>query len=147
MITDCHVHIQPVEMFKPAALAAMKKKRANFDDIIEFCRSPKKFLHHLDQIGVERAVLINYVAPEVIGFTPDVNQFIANYVKQNPKRLISCGSVHPRHTQDARHDMEHIVKLAIRMIKIHPPHQLLYPNDYLNGMKDLEIIYRVAEEN
>ena len=82
MITDCHVHIQPLEMFKPAALEAMKKKRANFDQVIEFCRSPKAFLKHLDSIGVERAVLINYVAPEVIGFTPAVNQFVADYVKE-----------------------------------------------------------------
>jgi len=147
MITDCHVHIQPVEMFKPAALATMKRKRANFDQVIEFCRSPKKFLQHLDQIGIDRAVLINYVAPELIGFTPAVNAFVANYVKEDPKRLIPCGSVHPRHTTNAERDMEQIVRLGIRMIKIHPPHQLLYPNDYLNGVKELETIYRAAEQN
>ena len=33
------------------------------------------------------------------------------------------------------------------MIKIHPPHQLLFPNDYLSGVKELEIIYRAAEAN
>ena len=48
MITDCHIHIQPVEMFKPGALAAMKKKRANFEQIVEFCGSPRAFLKHLD---------------------------------------------------------------------------------------------------
>ena len=32
-------------------------------------------------------------------------------------------------------------------IKIHPPHQLLYANDYLNGVKELETIYRTAEAN
>jgi predicted TIM-barrel fold metal-dependent hydrolase len=147
MITDCHVHIQPVEMFKPAALATMKRKRANFDEVVEFCRSPKKFLHHLDQIGIDRAVLINYVAPELMGFTPEVNTFVANYVKENPKRLIPCGSVDPRHSTDVQRDMEEIVRLGIRMIKIHPPHQLLYPNDYLNEVKSLAIIYKVAEEH
>ncbi|PYY09266.1 MAG: amidohydrolase, partial [Acidobacteria bacterium] len=147
MITDCHVHIQPVEMFKPAALAVMKKKRANFDEIVEFCHSPKKFLHHLDQIGIDRAVLINYVAPELMGFTPEVNEFVANYVKEDAKRLIPCGSVDPRHTRNVERDMEHLVRLGIRMIKVHPPHQLLYPNDYLNGVKELETIYRVAEQN
>ncbi len=146
-ITDCHVHIQPIEMFKPAALETMKRQRANFDQIVEFCRSPKGFLKHLDQAGIERAVLINYVAPELMGFTPAVNEFVANYVKEDPKRLIPCGSVHPRHTSNAQRDMEHIVRLGIRMIKIHPPHQLLFPNDYLNGVKELEVIYRVAEQN
>ena len=147
MITDCHIHIQPVEMFKPEALAAMKKKRENFAQIEEFCRSPKAFLKHLDACGIDRAVLINYVAPEVIGFTAGVNQFVADYVKEDPRRLIPCGSLHPRHTRNIMADVEQLVKLGIRMIKIHPPHQLLFPNAYLSGMKELEIIYRAAEAN
>ena len=67
MITDCHIHIQPLDMFKPAALELMKRKRANYDQIVEYCASPKAFLKYLDQSGIDRAVLINYVAPEVIG--------------------------------------------------------------------------------
>jgi predicted TIM-barrel fold metal-dependent hydrolase len=134
LITDCHIHIQPLEMFKPHALELMKKKRANFDQIVEFSRSPKAFLKHLDESGIDRAVLINYVAPEVIGFTNGVNQFISDYVKENPKRLLSCGSLHPRHTRNIEADVEQLLRLKLRMIKIHPPHQLLYPNDYLNGV-------------
>ena len=147
LITDCHIHIQPMEMFKPAALELMKKKRANFDQVLEFCRSPKAFLKHMDAIGLDRAVLINYVAPDLMGFTAEVNRFITDYVKEDPKRLIPCGSVHPRHSSDVQRDMEEIVRMGIRMIKIHPPHQLLYPNDYLNGVKELGVIYRVAEAN
>lgn len=92
-------------------------------------------------------MLINYVAPEVIGFTAGVNQFVADYVKEDPRRLIPCGSLHPRHTANIMADVEHLVRLGIRLIKIHPPHQLLYPNDYLRGVKELEIIYRAAEAN
>ncbi len=147
MITDCHVHIQPLELFKPTALELMKKKRANFAEIETYCRSPKAFLNYLDRCGVERAALINYVAPEVIGFTSAVNQFVSDYVKENPKRLIACGSLHPRHTKNILADVEEILRLGIRMIKIHPPHQLLYPNDYVHGVKELEIIYRAAEAN
>jgi len=147
MITDCHIHIQPLEQFKPDALALMKKSRRDFSQIEEYCRSPKAFLKYLDDSGVDRAVLINYVAPEVIGFTPAVNEFIANYVKADPKRLLPCGSVHPRHTPNVLADMEQVIRLGIRLIKIHPPHQLLYPNDYVKGVKELEIIYRAAEAN
>jgi predicted TIM-barrel fold metal-dependent hydrolase len=147
MITDCHIHIQPLEMFKPEALRLMKAKRPEFPQIEEFCRSPRAFLHHLDKAGIDRAVLINYVAPEVIGFTAGVNQFVADYVKEDPRRLIPCGSLHPRHSTNIMADVEHLVRLGIRLIKIHPPHQLLYPNDYLRGVKELEIIYRAAEAN
>ena len=147
MITDCHIHIQPMEMFKPHALELMKNKRANFEQIEEFCRSPKAFLKYLDRSGFDRAMLINYVAPEVIGFTSGVNQFVADYVKENPNRLLSCGSLHPRHTANVLADVEQILQLGLKMIKIHPPHQLLFPNDYLRGVKELEIIYRAAEAN
>ncbi len=134
-------------MFKPAALALMKAKRANFAEIESYNRSPTAFLKYLDGCGVERAALINYVAPEVIGFGPEINQFVADYTKENPRRLISCGSVHPRHTKNILADVEHILRLGIRMIKIHPPHQLLFPNDYVHGVKELEMIYRAAEAN
>ena len=33
MITDCHVHIAPVELFKPEALALMKNSRKDFERI------------------------------------------------------------------------------------------------------------------
>lgn len=147
MITDCHIHIEPLELFKPSALALIRGKRKNFDEIEEYCRSPKAFLKYLDRCGVDRAVLINYVAPEVMGLTSAVNQFVADYTQYDPKRLISCGSLHPRHTSNIMADVEHILRLGIRLIKIHPPHQLLFPNDYLHGVKELEIIYRAAEAN
>ena len=134
-------------MFKPEALRLMKAKRPEFPQIEEFCRSPRAFLHHMDKAGIDRAVLINYVAPEVIGFTAGVNQFVADYVKEDPRRLIPCGSLHPRHSANIMADVEHLVRLGIRLIKIHPPHQLLYPNDYLRGVNELEIIYRAAEAN
>ena len=146
-ITDCHIHIQPVEMFKAGPLEVMKKARGHYDDILEYCRSPKALLKYLDSIGVDRAVLINYVAPETMGFTHEVNQWVANYCKADPKRLISCGSVHPRHSLNVQQDMDEIIRLGIRLIKVHPPHQLMFANDYLNGMKELEIVYRAAEAN
>jgi len=147
LITDCHIHIAPLEFFKPHALELIKHKRANFDEIVEYCRSPKAFLKYLDRCGVDRAALINYVAPEVIGFTSAVNQWVSDYTKYDPKRLLSCGSLHPRHTSNIMADVERVLRLGLRMIKIHPPHQLLFPNDYLNGVKELEIIYRAAEAN
>ena len=146
-ITDCHIHIQPLELFKPEALALMKRTRPNWAQVEEVSRSPQAFLKHLDAAGIERAVLINYVAPDVIGFTNAVNEFITGYCKTDPKRLLPCGSLHPRHTQNIMADVDHVLRLGLRLIKIHPPHQLLYPNDYQRGVKELEIIYRAAEAN
>src|SRR5580692_2155016 len=98
MITDCHIHIESIELFKLLSLAVIKHNSAYFDDIDEYCLSPKAFRIYLERCDVDRAALINYVAPEVIGFTSAVNQFVSDYTKYDPKRLISCGSLHPRHT-------------------------------------------------
>jgi predicted TIM-barrel fold metal-dependent hydrolase len=147
LLTDCHIHIQPVEMFKPAALEVMKRARGRYDDVLEYCRSPHAMLRYMDSIGLERAVLINYVAPDTMGFTAEVNQWVVDYCKEDPKRLIPCGSVHPRHSKNVRADMEEVLGLGIRLLKIHPPHQLLYPNEYLNGVKELRTIYELAEKH
>jgi len=148
LITDCHVHIQPFELLlSPPALELMKKHQPDFDRVLEFTRSPKAFLKYMDEVGLDRAVLINAAAPDVTGFPPGLNAMAANYAKANPKRLLSCGSFHPRYSTNAMADIDEIVRLGLRLIKIHPPHQLFYPNDYLNGMKELELLYRAAQSN
>ena len=148
MITDCHVHIQPFELLlSPPALEVMKKQRPDFDRVMEFARSPKAFLKYMDAVGLDRAVLINAAAPEVTGFPAGLNAMAANYAKENPRRLLSCGSLHPRHSANALADIEEIIRLGLRLIKIHPPHQLFYPNDYLRGMKELELLYGAAQSN
>jgi uncharacterized protein len=147
LITDCHVHIHPMEMFRPGALKLVKHNRPNFDQIVEFGHSPASFLKYLDEAGVDRVVLINYIAPDFIGFTPTINEWVADYTKENPRRLISCGGLHPRQSQNIMAEVEQFLRLKIRAIKLHPPHQLLYPNDYLQGVKELEVIYRAAEAN
>jgi len=148
VITDCHIHIQPFELLlSPPALELMRKDQPDFDQVLEFTRSPRAFLKYIDKAGLDRAVLINAAAPDVTGYPPGLNALAAKYAKEDPKRLISCGSLHPRHSLNVAADIEEIVRLGLRLIKIHPPHQLFYPNDYLQGMKGLELLYRAAESN
>ena len=125
----------------------MRKHQPDFDRVLEFTRSPKAFLRYMDEAGLDRAVLINAAAADVTGYPAGLNAQAAQYVKENPERLISCGSLHPRHSRNIMADIEEIVRLGLRLIKIHPPHQFFYPNDYLKGMKELELLYRAAESN
>jgi len=148
LITDCHIHIQPFELLlSSGALGLMKKGQSDFERVMEFTRSPKAFLNHMDEVGLNRAVLINAAAPEVTGFPAGLNAMAAKYAKEDPRRLLSCGSLHPRYSTNALADIEEIVRLGLRLIKIHPPHQLFYPNDYLRGMKELELLYGAAQSN
>ena len=75
----------------------------------------------MDREGVERAALINYVAPEVMGFDASANDWVARYVGGHEDRLLAVGSVHPRHAADAGAETRRIFALGIRMLKIHPP--------------------------
>src|SRR5512143_338286 len=109
MITDCHVHIQPFELLRsPPALELMKKHQADFDRVLEFTRSPKAFLKYMDKAGLDRAVLISSASPEVTGYPAGLNALAAKYAKEDPQRLIPCGSLHPRHSPNALADIEEI---------------------------------------
>ena len=123
-IFDCHVHIQPWEQFRPSAREIMARDRPDAERVRRALADPAELLRLLDEEGVERAALINYVAPEVMGFTASANDWISHYTRDHRDRLLPVGSVHPRHTRDPRGDARRLFdELGIRMLKVHPPHQ------------------------
>ncbi len=142
---DVHIHIQPLEMLTPDAARAFGAHHADWASVRDIVADPAKFLEYLDQVGVEKAALINYVSPNVMGFTAEVNDWVAKYVRYNPDRLIACGSVHPRFTKDCASEVNRLVDLGIRMLKVHPPHQLIYPNEYRENLPQQAKIYEGAE--
>lgn len=145
-IIDIHIHIQPWEQLRPAAQEKMRAGRADLEALLEFIKSPKAFLAFLDRNGVERAGLINYPSPELMGFTAATNDFVAAYCKENPWRLIAFGGVHPRFCANVDAEMTRLLRLGIRCLKVHPPHQAIAANAYRLGDKAQEAIYRRAEK-
>ncbi len=142
-VTDFHVHINPLWEMLPDAVALLSHiDRSN----AKFVEDPKAFLDYLDASGVERAVLINYVAPEVIGYTEGANTFVSEYVRADPGRLVAVGGIRPDHPDPAR-EVHHLVHdLGIRALKLHPPHQLFRPNGYVDGENPrLRDLYEACE--
>jgi predicted TIM-barrel fold metal-dependent hydrolase len=146
-IIDIHVHIMPYHMMKPSAFALIRRGRSDLDEVERYTNDPRAFLGLLDRLGVERAGLINYVAPEIIGFTPAVNDWIANYCKAAPDRLLAFGGVLPGTVPDPGAEVDRMAKLGIRAIKLHPSHQKLSPNGFLDGNRGLAAIYERAQAN
>ncbi len=146
-IIDIHIHIQPLHMFKPEALALIQRGRKDYADVERYSQSPAEFLKFLDQLEIERAGLINYVSPEVIGFPPAVNDWIADYCKADPKRLIAFGSVHPKYVADPGAEVDRLAKIGIRGLKVHPSHQIFSPNAYRDGFGPLAAVYARAQAN
>ncbi len=146
-VIDIHIHIQPLHMFKPAALELIRRGRKDYGDVEKYSADPQAFLRFLDELEIERAGLINYVSPDIMGFTPDVNDWIAKYCSANPKRLLAFGSVHPRAVPDAGAEVDRVAKLGIRALKLHPSHQLITPNSYREGFGPLAAMYERAQSN
>jgi len=146
-ITDVHTHLEPYENLKPTVFETMRKTMPDFDATARRMKDPRNFLQLLDEVGVDRACLINYAAPEVMGLGLDVNAFVSKYASEDPKRLLAFGGIHPSLTKDPEGDVERLAsKYELRGLKIHPPHQLFAPNAYVDGkMPNLWKMYRAAE--
>lgn len=144
---DAHVHVQPWRQVKPEALALMKGRRTDTAHVAACMDDPATFLRLLDAAGVERAVLVNYVSPTVIGFDVSVNEWIATYCKGHEDRLIAMGSVHPLYQKSPGAEVERLRDLGIRALKIHPPHQEFAANAYRTGeIPHLATVYGKAEQ-
>lgn len=147
-VVDTHIHVQPWAMLRPEVAAQMKARRADLATIEEAFRDPERLLRVLDDEGVDAACLVNYVAPEVMGFTAEVNAWVADYCRGHGGRLLPIGSVHPRFTSDPAGDVDRLIDLGIRALKIHPPHMLFPVNGYRNGsgLDALGVIYARSQE-
>jgi len=145
-VFDCHVHVQPWEQMHPQTRALMASGRPDLPEIQRALSDPDELLRLMDREGVERAALINYVAPEVMGFTAEANDWVSRYVRGREDRLYAVGSVHPRHVGDAGAATRRLFEeLGIRMLKIHPPHQVFAANAYRDGLEGLGAVYAEAE--
>ena len=142
-IFDAHIHVQPWQMVKPEVLAMIDDpSHANAKDVLS---SPDNLLRFLDAEGVDRACCINYVSPDVMGFTCEVNDWIANFTREHRDRLVPVGSVNPLHEMDVRAEISRVLDLGIGMIKIHPPHQLFSPNAYRGELWQLAFAIDLRE--
>lgn len=143
-VFDVHIHVLPWEMLHPAALALMDDEAHR--GVRDVLRNPETLLRLLDQNDVERACCINYVSPDVMGFTREVNDWIARFTRDHRDRLLPVGSVNPLHERNVADEIERVLDLGIRLIKIHPPHQLFAANAYRFELPSLAAVYRACEE-
>jgi len=145
-ITDVHIHIQPWRDLKPRVQEVMRRgKEDHWDFLLSVMDDPKALLQIMDQAGVWRVGLVNYPSPDIMGFTNTTNDFAARYASADAQRLLPYGGVHPRFTTDPAGDVDRLLSLGIRLLKIHPNHQAFPANAYTQGLDALATIYRRCE--
>jgi predicted TIM-barrel fold metal-dependent hydrolase len=145
VITDAHIHVQPWWELKPAVLDVMTRGRSDVDELQQIMKSPAHLLRRLDADGIERAVLVNYPSPDLMGFSHRVNEYVAEYCRAAPDRLVPMGGVHPRFTEDAAAEVRRAAELGVKALKIHPPHMQVEPNAYRHGLGALRALYEEAQ--
>lgn len=145
-IIDAHVHVNPWHWIKPGVLETLRRTNPGFDQFAAYSKDARLFLDRMDEEGVERAFLINYISPDVVGYPPETNAWIHEYASADPKRLIPFGGFHPDVTKDPRRAAEELFsKYEVRGVKIHPPHMLVAPNAYLDSAPGLRDLYEECQ--
>jgi hypothetical protein len=132
-------------MMKPAARRTFLVRKPDPAAIEALSEDPAALLRHMDAEGIERAGLINYVSPDVIGFDGGVNAWAARYAAADPSRLIAFGSIDPRTTDGVGEAVDRLLEMGIRALKVHPPHQLIAANAYLDALPQLAELYERAQ--
>jgi len=144
-VIDAHIHIQPFHMMKPDVRHAFWHKKENREELEGLADDPAKLLRQMDADGIERVGLINYVSPDLMGFTDAVNAWMVRYASADPSRLLAFGSVNPRFSTDTAGDVERVLDMGVRALKVHPPHQIFRANAYQDSLPHLAHLYRIAE--
>jgi predicted TIM-barrel fold metal-dependent hydrolase len=147
-VTDLHVHIQPWRDLKPAVAEVMKRgKETHFAFLMDLMNDPAMLLTLMDEQRIHRVGMVNYPSPDLMGFGDSTNEFAVRYAEAAPERLLPYGGVHPLFTKNAARDVEHLVELGTRVVKIHPPHQRVPANAYTDGLDSLAEIYGTCEKH
>jgi hypothetical protein len=145
-VTDAHIHIQPFQMMPPPIAATFWTGKANREELESYAADPRRLLAKMDEEQIDRVGLINYVSPDLMGFTDEANPWMIRYASADPKRLIAFGSVNPRFTKDVAGETARVIERGARALKVHPPHQLYRANAYQDRLPALADLYRVAQD-
>lgn len=131
---------------KPDVRARMAKGRGDFADLERMMRNPASVLDRMDEAGIARIGVINYVSPALMGFTREVNPYVADLARAAPERLIPFGGVDPTADGSVSDEVERLWDLGVKAIKFHPPHQEIAANAYREDSPGLAEMYGRAEE-
>ncbi|MDH5401000.1 MAG: amidohydrolase family protein [Candidatus Heimdallarchaeota archaeon] len=144
---DCHIHFHdPLKTDEQIKLIMLNE----FPMLKSFLDNPNdntKLLEMMDQVNCKRSWIINYESPRVMGYDLSTLDWVSNFCEDSDKRLIPVGGIHPGLHEDAHQIMRNYFESGLLMgLKVHGPHQLIYPNAYTGGLIAQEKLYQTMEE-
>lgn len=121
-VIDSHCHIYPEKIVDKAVAGT-----DNFYGVKSYCRGTvKDLMEQGETAGIDRFIV------QSVATTPkqvaSINNFIANEVSLNPEKLTGLGTLHPE-SEDIKGDVEHLVSLGLKGVKLHPDIQAFRLDD------------------
>ena len=133
-IVDCHCHIYPEKI----AARAVESIGRFYDIPMGMDGTEEGLLRAGEAAGITHYLVFS------VATTPrqvqSVNRFIAERVAANEGRMTGLGTMHPE-SEDMAGDMEHLLSLGLKGVKLHPDIQGFCLDDPRNRE-----IYRLADE-
>jgi predicted TIM-barrel fold metal-dependent hydrolase len=153
-INDVHVHVNPFSKLKKPAFDFFSTNPDFRENWQKIERYPNYFLQRMDEDRIRRAVLINYVAEEVMGYDLTTNKFVYNYCKEHRDRMLPFAGVDVRlPAPELLNSLEEAYsRYEVLGFKLHPVHQLVYPNQYReeygsSSLRNLETFYQFCADH
>ena len=122
-VIDAHCHIYPQKIAEKAVggtdrfYGVTSVNKGTIPDLLE----------KGDKAGIDRFVV------QSVATTPHqvqrINEFIAESVNSAPHRFTGLGTLHPE-SEDIAGDIEHLVSLGLKGVKLHPDIQAFKIDDY-----------------
>ena len=133
-VIDTHCHIYPEKI----VVKAVARTDRFYDTVAACLGTPADLLKMNARAGIDHSLV------QSVATTPkqvqSINEFIAATVAAAPGRLTGLGTLHPN-SDDLRADVEHLVALGLKGVKLHPDIQDFKVDDY-RCLK----IYELCEE-
>jgi predicted TIM-barrel fold metal-dependent hydrolase len=131
---DAHCHIYPEKIAKLAV-----DHTDNFYSENSFNKGTiEDLISASDKVGIDKCVI------QSVATTPkqvqSINKFISDSVNSYQDRFVGLGTIHPR-SLDIEGDIEHLIELGLKGIKIHPDIQDFKVDD--DGYKQA---YKICEK-
>lgn len=133
-IVDCHCHVYPDKIAEKASLSTGRfyGTSMRYDGKVDTVK------RLLDKSEITNCIIFSVATKP--SQTRSINEFIAGAVKNDSELFTGLGTVHPD-SENIRGDIEHIVELGLRGVKLHPDIQQFKLDDY-RCLK----IYDICEE-
>lgn len=139
-IIDFHIHPVNYEYYGESALEWIKSLHADKDwqDFSLVNSDPINFVRFLKENSIDYGVVMAELCPAVTGTCS--NEYVLQFCKGQDS-LIPFASINPYLTGNLRKELQLLVEVGFRGLKLYPTYQYFYPNESF-----LYPLYAKAEE-